>query len=91
MDLFCLTKWGDESIEIFFPVIPLSGEPYNVNFDYSATNAKVKYNTSEWQTVSASINGWIKAYRKRASQCGFALFYFLSYNSRIFTLRNQTV
>lgn len=60
MDLFCLTKWGNESIEVFFPVIPLSGEPYNVNFDYSATDAKVKYNTTEWEPVNASINGLIK-------------------------------
>jgi|GEM_PF-4182284 hypothetical protein len=60
MDLFCLTKWGDQSIDIFFPVIPLSGEPYNVNFDYSATDAKVKYNTTEWEPVNASIHGWIK-------------------------------
>lgn len=60
MTLFCRTKWGDESIEISFQVIPLSGEPYNVNFDYSATDAKVKYNTTEWEPVNASIKGWIK-------------------------------
>ena len=58
--LFCHTKWGDEWIDLSSEAIPLSGEPYNVNFDYSATTAKVKYNTTEWQTVSASFNGWIK-------------------------------
>ncbi|MDD4592215.1 MAG: hypothetical protein PHG06_17585 [Parabacteroides sp.] len=57
--LFCHTKWGDEWIDFSSEAIPLSGEPYNVNFDYSS-RAKVMYNTTEWQTVSASINGWIK-------------------------------
>ena len=58
--LFCQTKWGDEWIDLSSEVIPLSGEPYNVKFNTSATSTKVKYNTPEWQTVSTSFNGWIK-------------------------------
>lgn len=58
--LFFHTKWGDEWIDFSSDAIPLSGEPYDVNFNHSASNAKVKYNTNEWQTISASINGWIK-------------------------------
>lgn len=60
MTLICHTYWGEESVKISIPRIPLSGEPYNVNFDYSTTNTKVIYNTTEWQNVSTLINGWIK-------------------------------
>ena len=58
--LFFHTKWGDEWIDFSSDAIPLFGEPYNVDFDHLGTNSKVKYNNTEWQIVSASINGWIK-------------------------------
>lgn len=58
--LWCRTKWVNESIEISLPPIPISGQPYNVYFDYEGIDGTVIYNNIKLTPVRVSVNGWIK-------------------------------
>ena len=60
ISLNSVTTWDDVKIDILFPTVPLSGESYDVKFNFSSVDAKVTYNDITYKPASTTINGWIK-------------------------------
>ncbi len=64
VSLSCVAQWGAATFKVSIPVMALSGEPYNVTFDYTSEDATVVYIDGTAAPVSdsatATIAGWIK-------------------------------
>ena len=60
VSLFCFSKWAETTLKVSIPLILVSGETHDAKFDYSSNDAVVTYNGTEYTSISANVNGWIK-------------------------------
>lgn len=60
-------RGDDRFMEILIPEIPVSGEPFNVAFDYSSNDGTVSYDTFKDIKTNVSIKGSMKRVTTRCS------------------------
>lgn len=58
--LDCYSRWGDISIYIAIPAIPLSGKSYDVRFDSTSAGSTVSFNNNKYTSVQTIVKGWIR-------------------------------
>jgi hypothetical protein len=51
-------EWKTSSIHI--PELPITGEPYDVAFDYTSSEASVSHDETEYKPVNVTIQGWMR-------------------------------
>lgn len=64
VSFFIYSEWDGAWVNIIIPAIPVLGEPYNAAFDYATKDATVLWHDIKYQSVDASIKGWMKCIDK---------------------------
>ena len=58
--IFCHTEWNGDILNIYIPIIMLSGKPYDVTFESSCDESMVSYKGIEYSSIKSKTEGWIK-------------------------------
>lgn len=60
VSMVCHTEWNTDILNIYIPIIMLSGKPYDVTFESSCDESMVSYKGIEYSSIKSKTEGWIK-------------------------------